>query len=74
MKEYLTPDFYATLFLHVLTLVAFVVTAFGHSFDGTALQSIIPAAAFLASAIAQAMYNHGAAKVKMAKALGTIIK
>ena len=61
---YTTTEFWTTLIVHAITVVAVVMSAFGHTFDGSALQPLVPAISVLASAVAQAVYTVTRGKVK----------
>lgn len=64
---YLTTEFWSTQILHVITALVTVSSLTGHTpFDASGLQPLIPVAALIMSALAQAAYNHGRAKLKAA--------
>lgn len=61
---YLTTEFWSTQIVHLLTLVSMVLTLTGHTFHDTALTPLVPAAAIVASGIAQGWYSHSRGMLK----------
>lgn len=63
---YLTTEFWTTLFVHILTLLALVFTLSGHTLKTDKFAALIPSAAVIASAVAQLAYSQSRAKTKAA--------
>ncbi len=61
---YLTTEFWTNVLVQLLNVAIQVATLFGHSFNGSTLQPLIPVAALVAAGIAQAYYAHSRAVVK----------
>lgn len=61
---YLTTEFWSTQLVHLLTLVSMVLTLTGHTFHDTALTPLVPAAAIVASGLAQGWYSWSRGKLK----------
>ena len=66
-----TTEFWQTTLLHVLTAVVVIASTFGYHIDSVRWEPLIPAAALIASALAQAFYSTSRATVKVAAALDT---
>ncbi len=63
---FVTSEFWSTVFVHLLSVVALVLSSTGHVFDSTKLDSLVPVAALIASGIAQSFYSLSRGKVKAA--------
>lgn len=63
---YLTTEFWTTTFVHVLALLALIWTLSGHTLKTDHFAAAIPAAAVIASAVAQLAYSQSRAKTKAA--------
>ena len=66
-----TTEFWQTTMLHVLTAFIVIASTFGYHIDSVKWEPLIPAAALIASAIAQAFYSVSRASVKVAAGVDT---
>lgn len=60
---YLTTEFWATILTHVITIV----TLLNVPLNTNKLTALVPVAALIMSAVAQAFYSHSRATVKAAQ-------
>lgn len=65
---YLTTEFWTTLLMHVLTVVATVMTFTGHTLDKDHFAALIPVGALIGSSVAQLAYSLSRSRTKAAHA------